>query len=77
VEPDNRALIERNAREAERRSRGEPTLPSTIADERATNPFLRAALPNVKAAAEAHAGRSLEGPVSTFAEIRDWKNRFS
>ena len=76
VEPDNRALIERSPREAERRARGEPTLPSTIADERATNPFLRAALPNVKAAAEAHAGRSLEGAVATFAEIRDWKNTF-
>jgi hydroxyacylglutathione hydrolase len=77
VEPDNQALIAREGREKERRAHGEPTLPSTIAEERATNPFLRVALPNVKAAAEAHARRSLEGDVATFAEIRAWKNAFA
>jgi hydroxyacylglutathione hydrolase len=51
-------------------------LPSTIGDERATNPFLRAAEPALKAAAEAHAGRSLPDPVATFAELRAWKNAF-
>ena len=76
VEPDNEALVARQGRESERRARGEPTLPSTIADERATNPFLRAAQPNVKAAAEAHAGRSLADDVATFAELRAWKNTF-
>ena len=77
VEPDNQALIARETRETERRARGEPTLPSTIAEERATNPFLRAALSNVKAAAEAHAGRTLDDDVASFAEIRAWKNAFS
>ena len=74
VEPDNAALIAREAREKERRAQGDPTLPSTIAEEHATNPFLRVALPNVKAAAEMHARHSLEGDVATFAEIRAWKN---
>lgn len=76
VEPDNEALVARQTRESERRARGEPTLPSTIADEHATNPFLRAAQPKVKAAAEAHAGRSLADDVATFAELRGWKNAF-
>jgi hydroxyacylglutathione hydrolase len=76
VEPDNAALVARRSREEARRARGEPTLPSTIADERATNPFLRAAMPNVKAAAEAHAHRSLDGDVASFAELRAWKNAF-
>lgn len=43
VEPDNAALAERLARAEEARQRGEVTLPSTIGEERATNPFMRAA----------------------------------
>ena len=42
VEPDNQALIARMAEVERLRARGEPTLPSTIALERATNPFMRA-----------------------------------
>ena len=42
VEPDNQALIARMAEVDALRARGEPTLPTTIALERATNPFMRA-----------------------------------
>jgi hydroxyacylglutathione hydrolase len=42
VEPDNATLAERVAEVAALRERGEPTLPTTIALERATNPFMRA-----------------------------------
>ena len=42
VEPDNAALAERLARVEAARERGEVTLPSTIREERATNPFMRA-----------------------------------
>ena len=76
VEPDSGALRERIAREEAKRDRGEPTLPSTIGDEHATNPFLRAKLPQVAAAAQAHAGYPLHDPVAAFAELREWKNRF-
>jgi hydroxyacylglutathione hydrolase len=76
VEPDNVALAERQAREAARRERGEPTVPSSIGVELATNPFLRWNEPHVIAAAERHAGRALADPVAVFAEIREWKNRF-
>lgn len=41
IEPDNLAIKARAEKVAELRSRGEPTIPSTIAEERATNPFLR------------------------------------
>jgi hydroxyacylglutathione hydrolase len=77
VEPGNPALVKRQAREQEKRDRGMPTLPSTIADERATNPFLRAADPAVKAAAEAHAKHRLSDAVASFAELRAWKNGFA
>ena len=42
VEPDNRALIERVAEIEAARAAGRPTIPTTIEEERATNPFMRA-----------------------------------
>ncbi|MCY7270533.1 MAG: hydroxyacylglutathione hydrolase [Sphingomonas bacterium] len=42
VEPDNAAIAERLAAVAAMRTRGEVTLPTTIGEERATNPFMRA-----------------------------------
>jgi hydroxyacylglutathione hydrolase len=76
LEPHNRALDARKEREAAKQLRGEPTLPSTIAEELATNPFLRCGEPEVLASAEKHAGRKLSNPVEVFAEIRAWKNAF-
>ncbi|HET9578506.1 MAG TPA: hydroxyacylglutathione hydrolase [Usitatibacter sp.] len=76
VEPENAALAERQAREAARRERGEPTVPSSIGVELQTNPFLRWDAPAVIAAAEARAGHPLPDRVAVFAAIREWKNRF-
>lgn len=42
VEPDNDALRQRMTKVEAARAAGEPTVPTTIADERATNPFMRA-----------------------------------
>ncbi len=41
VEPGNRAVTDKAGKVAALRARSEPTLPSTLADERATNPFMR------------------------------------
>jgi len=76
VEPGNGALDERKEREAAKLLRGEPTLPSTIGLEAATNPFLRCGEREVIASAEKHAGRKLSSAVEVFAEIRAWKNAF-
>ena len=43
AEPDNLALKERMAEVLTLRARGEATVPTTISQERATNPFMRAA----------------------------------
>jgi hydroxyacylglutathione hydrolase len=43
VEPENKALVQRMAEVVALRDRGEPTVPTTIALEKATNPFMRAA----------------------------------
>jgi hydroxyacylglutathione hydrolase len=76
VEPANAKLAERARRDTAKRDQGLPTLPSTIGDELATNPFLRCTESAVVASAEKHAGRALAGQVEVFAEIREWKNRF-
>lgn len=76
VEPDNGALRERQRACALLRGRDRPTLPSTIAEERATNPFLRCDAPAVRRAAEARAGRGLASTAAVFAVLREWKNTF-
>ena len=76
VEPGSTALRDRQARAQALRAVGVPTLPTMMAEERATNPFLRVHDPSIRAAVERHAGRALNGPVALFAELRAWKNSF-
>jgi hydroxyacylglutathione hydrolase len=76
VEPENRALSAREARDRKLREAGRPTLPSTLADEKATNPFLRCREPAVVESANKYLGARVADPVRVFAAIRDWKNRF-
>lgn len=77
VEPGSTDIRARITHETQKRERGLPTLPSTIGAERATNPFLRAELPNVSAAAAAHAARPMKDVVDAFATLREWKNGFA
>lgn len=86
VEPDNPHLTQRLEADRARRASGQPTLPSTIALERATNPFLRTHLPALQRAAERwaaqqpHAGPAVgDLPPATrcLARLREWKNRFA
>jgi hydroxyacylglutathione hydrolase len=76
VEPDNAALLELESHAARQRERGEPTLPTEIGQEKATNPFLRVEEPQVVAAASAYKGTALRDPVAVLAAIREWKNNF-
>ncbi|HJS37930.1 MAG TPA: hydroxyacylglutathione hydrolase [Burkholderiales bacterium] len=75
VEPANGALAARLARDRQLRAQGKPTLPSTLGEERATNPFLRWAEPAVIESANKYLGARVSDPVKVFAAIRDWKNR--
>ncbi|MFZ1725522.1 MAG: hydroxyacylglutathione hydrolase, partial [Albidovulum sp.] len=72
IEPGNPALISRSQAIAAARAAGHPTVPSTLAEELATNPFLRADLPEVKAAID----MSDASDAAVFAEIRARKDRF-
>jgi hydroxyacylglutathione hydrolase len=72
LEPDNRNLISRIERVAMARREGRPTVPSRLSEELATNPFLRAHLPQMKAAV----GLDGADDVTVFAEIRARKDKF-
>jgi len=76
VEPDNPAIHRYTSEVDERRARDEPTIPSTIALERAINPFLRWDSPAVRQAAERHSGTALSDDSEVFAAIRRWKDGF-
>lgn len=75
VEPDNSAILERQGAVQALGEGGEPTVPSTLALELATNPFLRCDAPGVIAAARAH-GATGTDPVSVFTALRAWRNDF-
>ncbi|WP_108482893.1 hydroxyacylglutathione hydrolase [Oceaniglobus ichthyenteri] len=72
IEPDNPALIARAKRIADDRAAGRATVPSALSEELATNPFLRAHLPDVKAYLSMHSNTDAE----VFAEIRARKDAF-
>jgi hydroxyacylglutathione hydrolase len=75
VEADNAELARYTAWCEAERAAGRPTLPSSIATERAINPFLRSEAPAVVQRALEH-GASDTTPVAVFAAIRHWKNEF-
>lgn len=73
VEPANAALLGREADAIRAREAGRPTVPSSMALEKETNPFLRCTQPAVIEAAARHAGQQLDAPASVFAALRKWK----
>lgn len=75
VEPGNAALRRRVDEVAAIRAAGGATVPSTLALEKATNPFLRCREPEVAAVARAH-GAASDDPAAVFAALREWKNVF-
>ncbi len=74
AEPFNAALDERIQAEQAKRERGEPTVPSTIGLEKATNPFLRVREPGILATLAQKRGLADGGAVATFAALREWKD---
>jgi len=72
IEPDNADLVARAEEVKRLRAAGKPTLPTTIALEKATNPFLRADTPGMGA----RLGMADAMPAAVFAEIRRRKDNF-
>jgi hydroxyacylglutathione hydrolase len=76
VDPDNPALARRSDEVTAMRHAGQPTLPATLASERACNPFLRVDAPAIRAAVAVREGRDDLDRVATFAALRRWKDGF-
>ncbi len=74
VEPDNAALAQHLVHCERLRAAGQPTLPSTIGQELAINPFLRSRTAAVVRAVQAASGCGAD-EVAVFAALREWKNR--
>ena len=72
VDPDNEALMRRVMAVRDLRAAGQPTIPTMLALEKITNPFLRAGDPAIRA----HLGMSDADDVDVFAEIRHRKDSF-
>ena len=72
IEPNNAALAARAAQASKQIAAGQPTIPTTIDEEKAANPFLRADVPAVAASV----GLAGKPAAQVFAEIRARKNKF-
>ncbi|BBL71038.1 hydroxyacylglutathione hydrolase [Methylogaea oryzae] len=72
VEPGNGALAERLRRVAELRDRNESTVPSTLAEEVATNPFLRPSSAEIRATL----GLERAADLQVFVALRCRKDSF-
>lgn len=73
ADPDNADLKERVAQAERLAQEGRFLIPSTIGEEKATNPFLRVSEPALARSAGLEPGSD---PEAVFTALRAWKNRF-
>jgi hydroxyacylglutathione hydrolase len=73
VEPSNRDVAHAAEKAAALRAEGKPTVPSTLADEKKTNPFLRASLPEIRSRVGTASDAS---DIEAFAAVRRAKDAF-
>jgi hydroxyacylglutathione hydrolase len=76
AEPDNLALKERFEDAKALRNRNEPTVPSNIGLEKATNPFLRYREPEIANLLIRKQIISTREPIACFTALRQWKNSY-
>jgi hydroxyacylglutathione hydrolase len=76
VEPENPQLVERLQQVESWRAEGRISLPSNIALERATNPFLRADQPSVTNKMSLPSDTATPSACEVFSRLRQWKDRF-
>lgn len=75
VEPGNLARDQRLDEALSLRACGLPSVPSTLANERACNPFLRIDQPSIRQQLQARASTPLDR-IQAFSAMREWKNGF-
>ncbi|HYC56441.1 MAG TPA: hydroxyacylglutathione hydrolase [Candidatus Binatia bacterium] len=76
LEPSNPVLAERRSEVARLRQQGLPTVPSTIAMEKATNPFLRTHSAELRASVKARQPGAGDDEISVLAATRRLKDDY-
>ncbi|WP_438970639.1 hydroxyacylglutathione hydrolase [Methylophaga sp.] len=76
VDIDNPDLLNRIEQTQRIRAANQPTVPSVLADELKTNPFLRSDNPKIKRSTEQFIGRPLKDSETVFTALRQWKDQF-
>ncbi|MFA0810111.1 hydroxyacylglutathione hydrolase [Microbulbifer epialgicus] len=79
IEPGNKEVTQRLAQCQALRAANKPTLPSNMALEQATNPFLRCGIAEIMQSGAHHLGRKNPdglNEVEIFSSLRDWKDHF-
>ena len=76
VEPNNEDLLNYKGWAESQRVELRPTLPSTIGQQLAINPFLRGHSIEVRSNAEKYSGKNLRAEEDIFAVLRGWKDNF-
>lgn len=76
VEPDNDALARRQREAESTRERQRPTVPSTLAQELETNPFLRCDTRALRESLRRQGRLAGESGAEVFATVRAWKDTF-
>lgn len=76
LEPGNQALKAKHEWSLKTRSAGKFTVPSTIGDEKKTNPFLRTDSPELRANLKKRDPNIGDDPIAIFAKARELKDHF-
>ena len=76
VDPENPVIQQRQMLVRQQRDAGEPSLPSSIGLECASNPFLRCHVPALIASARQFDPDCDGRPLSVFTALRRWKDQF-
>ena len=79
IEPNNPAIAQAIAHDSELRQQNTPTLPTTLADEKAINPFIRAVIApsdEMIKTVQTQTGIEDDSPFEIFKALRQLKNNF-
>ena len=76
ADPENSDIDQAIARCQQMRADNQPTLPSTIAEEKKINPYMRSREAALIASASQYSQQTISAGVETLAALREWKNNF-
>ncbi|MBF0455805.1 MAG: hydroxyacylglutathione hydrolase [Magnetococcales bacterium] len=72
LEPENPDLLAMQGKLMKKNDQNQPTLPTTLAEEKRVNPFLRCSDQSLIT----HLGLEKKNPIERFAQIRRWRNDY-